>query len=179
MKKTTKHILLTLLAIFSFTAIIFFTIFDRIETIEWGDKIILDQEVHSKYGQGSIWTGEFDHILECCPINNEYQISFNYRDSIGILIEVISEYEDYFDIPLSNHSYGRKGEVSMISTEIYEIRGNCLVQMANNRDEELEVGPPAIESYSDIGCGLLPTDWPVRSYIMQKNYATIVIERYQ
>lgn len=179
MKKTTKHILLTLIAIFGFTAITFFTIFDRIETIGWGDKIILDQNVNSKYGLGSIWTGEFDHMLDCCPINNEYQFSFTSGDSIGILIEVISEYEDYFDIPLLNNSYGRKDEVTMVSTEIYEIRGNCLVQMANNRDEQLEVGPPAIESYSDIGCGLLPTDWPIRSYILQKNYDTIVIERYQ
>ena len=158
MKRNTKLILLNFLIAFGFTAIVFFSFFDRIEPVGWGNKIILSEEVKTKQDLGSIWSGEFDYILECCPIKKESQFSFAHGDSIGILIEVISEYEDYFDFPFLNHTYGRKGEASMVITEIYQKRGTCLVQMANNKDEKLEVGPPAFQSYSDIGCDLLPND---------------------
>ncbi|HCI70146.1 MAG TPA: hypothetical protein DHV30_05965 [Balneola sp.] len=179
MKRNLKHILLTFLVVIGFTAIAFFLIFDRIEPIGWDDKIILSQEVKTQYDIGSIWSEEFDHILECCPINIEYRFTFAHGDSIGILIEIVSEYEDYFDIPFLDQTYGRKGEASMVSTEIYQKRGACFVQMANNKDDQLEVGPPAFEFYSDIGCDLLPNDWPVRSYMLANTYGSIVLKRFQ
>ena len=183
MKKTYRHISLTLLIIFGFTAIAFLSNFDRIEPISFGDKIILNQEAKPKYGIGSIWDSiwkaEIDHYVDCCPVKFEYQLSFNAPDSVGILIQVISEYEDYFELPFLNHVFGRIGEQSFTRTAIYEMRGLCLVEMAKNNDMQIEVGPPALESYSEIGCDLLPTDWPVRSYILQQSYDSIVIERFQ
>ena len=161
--------------------VVFFSIFERIELISWGDPVVLETEAVSKYHEDGVWKGVYDYHLDCgdCMINNEYLLNINYSDSIAVLIEVFKNYEDIIELPFTEYIFGKIDGTSNVFTGIYELRGNCIVRMAKNNDEQLEVGPPKFTSYSKIGCALLPTDWPVRSFIVQHENNSIIIERYQ
>lgn len=180
MKKTTKYSFIVFFAFCVTAVVIFFSIFERIELISWGDPIVLKTDAITKFDNG-IWKGEYDYHLDCgdCVIKKEYLLSISYTDSIAVLIEVSKNYENTFELPFTEYFFGKVGETSNVFNGIYELRGTCIVRMAKYYDEQLEVGPPKFTSYSKIGCDLLSTDWPVISYVVQHENNSIIIERYQ
>lgn len=151
--------------------------FEKVDLSLYSDPIELKAKRTSKDSLSGIWSGihYLQHDCNGCETKNQFWVSIT-EDSTVVMIEGISTFRYLFTIPILNVTYGLPKKWIVQTTE-YQIRGNCIVELADTRANSLAIAsqPYTDDYYQNLGCDLKPTDHPIQAINIQRKDDKLIL----